>query len=765
MTRLRASAISTLLALSAWPGALRAQERTAPGTLRLSSTYECISVFASFSGDLDADNTARLDWRALGSQDWQHGMAMTADRRDQVTGGGQSYPNPYKSQWRASVLGLQTGTGYEIRVRFEDPDGIDGADSITDTIRTRDDSYPAGGVTYYVDVDHPEASDQNAGTDEALPLETIQAAADIAQAGDTVRVKAGTYPGRTFISSSGTDAAYIHFQRFEDDHVILDAASAPDNCGDNYSGQGRKCALLISGSYVRVSGFEIVHGYYGIKVDSPAHDVVIERMLVHDQSTTELEKPVQIGDSYTVQNPVANVTLQDNEIHAAEVDPNDCAVLVMGTSGGHVIRRNRILFDHPGAPGVHGTDCIGGLPNMQIHGGFFENTDVHDNYCEGTTDEGVEIDGGNANVRIWNNVTYRGNVGFSIAAVVVGPAYIFRNVVYGMQDHWVGDCLGVKSGETGTGAAYFYHNTFYLADGSACNGRIWGTADYGGDGAASNVFYRNNIIHAYSRVFSESESDSRPDADYDLVADVDQSDGVFAKWGGAFYEDFESFVSATQQERNGIHDLPAFVDADGADFRLAAGSPGMDRGQVIAGFNDSSSAWPFHGAGPDIGAYESGQDECRDSDGDGYPGYDPMHCARGTDCDDANRDVHPGAEEVCGNEVDEDCDGQAQACGTDGGTDGGGDDGGTGEDAGAADGSGTDGGGDDGGTGEDAGAADGSGTADGGDSAQEDLEGGCGCSAGASGPRRADLWLCLLALGVGCCRRLGEPRRRKRPLC
>jgi len=47
-----------------------------------------------------------------------------------------------------------------------------------------------------------------------------------------------------------------------------------------------------------------------------------------------------------------------------------------------------------------------------------------------------------------------------------------------------------------------------------------------------------------------------------------------------------------------------FANAASGDFHLAAGSPGIDRGAVLPGFNDPDSAWPSRGA-PDMGAFES----------------------------------------------------------------------------------------------------------------------------------------------------------------
>jgi hypothetical protein len=56
------------------------------------------------------------------------------------------------------------------------------------------------------------------------------------------------------------------------------------------------------------------------------------------------------------------------------------------------------------------------------------------------------------------------------------------------------------------------------------------------------------------------------------------------------------------------------------------------------------------------GLAEEGCPECVDVDGDGY--YAQIGCGTPVDCDDSKSAIHPGAAELCGDQADNDCDGE-----------------------------------------------------------------------------------------------------------
>src|SRR5262245_38350818 len=83
---------------------------TTPGTLTLSSTFDAISVRASFTGDPNGNNSASIQFRRQGDTSWKNGFTPIVDQRTSIAG----HTNPYVNQARGSIVGLQAGTTYEV---------------------------------------------------------------------------------------------------------------------------------------------------------------------------------------------------------------------------------------------------------------------------------------------------------------------------------------------------------------------------------------------------------------------------------------------------------------------------------------------------------------------------------------------------------------------------------------------------------------------------------------------------------------------------
>ena len=105
---------------------------TTPGVLTLASTFDAISVRASFTGDPNGSNSASIQFRKQGDATWQNAFTPIVDRKMSISG----HTNPYADQARGSIVGLQAGTTYEVSLTFSDPDGIVGSATLTGTVAT-----------------------------------------------------------------------------------------------------------------------------------------------------------------------------------------------------------------------------------------------------------------------------------------------------------------------------------------------------------------------------------------------------------------------------------------------------------------------------------------------------------------------------------------------------------------------------------------------------------------------------------------------------
>jgi hypothetical protein len=529
----------------------------------------------------------------MGTEAWKEVGSVAVDRRQSIISNEQPIANPYKDQWRGSIIGLSANTVYEVRITYNDPDGVNGTNPATGTITTRGETVPLGiGTTYYVSTD---GSNSNAGT-ETDPFKTIQKAADTVEAGDTVCIKAGTYHEKITIAASGTEGNYITFMPSGDGDVIIDGEGIREyGVSIGVSGiVGTGSGTQQGGHYVRITGLKIINSSYA-GVNIGGNNVFVDNCEIRDFNQADDQNADHRTSGITVNNwGATNLTIRNNLI-----------VRNIGTSGfdspmgihirnehsdmggGHIITGNVITTDNGQIK-----DGIGGLPNFAYTGSFYRDSDIYDNYIEGVYDDGIESEGGNINVRIWGNTIIDSQtMGMAIGSTIVGPLYIYRNTICGFTD------AAIKMGHESTGATYVYHNTIYTT--AEANG----PSDFAGAGT-ENIVSRNNIYHTGRYVIEiESGTDSGNSYDYDNLFTTDSS--RFVKWYGDKYTTLLDFQTATGQELNALSVDSDFIDPADDDLRLSSTSECIDAGMILLGFNDANSPWPYEGSAPDIGAFES----------------------------------------------------------------------------------------------------------------------------------------------------------------
>ena len=169
------------------------------------------------------------------------------------------------------------------------------------------------------------------------------------------------------------------------------------------------------------------------------------------------------------------------------------------SAGNHVFRYNEFMTDDD----HFGNDIFGGGPNRSLRGFPGADSDVYGNHLEGCWDDGLEMEGGGCNVRVWGNYIDRTMVKIAIAGII-RRADLHLSQCRRQQPLWHKGWGGgpfLKMGEaplTGGGRAYVFHNTILQPPGPPeARGSIGcseGLSHCGGPELLS-VVSRNNILH------------------------------------------------------------------------------------------------------------------------------------------------------------------------------------------------------------------------------------------------------------------------------
>lgn len=312
------------------------------------------------------------------------------------------------------------------------------------------------------------------------------------------------------------------------------------------------------------------------------------------QADVQADKPINM-DAGVFLNESSRVTVERCYLHDPRLSANNWdyghpmgaqGIVVANSSftGNHVVRYNDII----GSDILRWNDAIESSENASIDGSFARDSDIQGNMLCYGQDDAIELDGGQENVRFFDNKMVGFLCGVSVAPNLHGPSYIFRNLIARLGDGRNTNGSMVKQGGGTTyskGCTYFFNNTLY-AGGYAGLGAV----GYGSDANRDMYFAvsRNNIIQglgANTITIKDPYDVPENSFDYDNL-----SNGT---------NPTKTDYAVGQEAHGTLNAPPVFASAANDDFRLTAASPGIDAGVVIPNFSGG-----FLGANPDQGAIE-----------------------------------------------------------------------------------------------------------------------------------------------------------------
>lgn len=518
-------------------------------------TVHALGVQVLISGDDNRNGRVDVRYRRLSDTTWRAGLPLLRVMPETIT-------EVVPQQFAGTIFDLEPATSYEIELRATDTDGaVDDTTLILATTRPVPRSEPASGRT--IDVQNATA---------------LRSALAGAQPGDVVMIAPGTYTGTFTLAASGTADRPIVVRGWSTAAVVLDGG----NC--------RTCNVLeVSGSHVHLERFTIANGFRALRFTGANTTANVARRLniknvVHGTGSASGQTDFYVCDNVIDGRLDWPWVFRDD----ATSHWDDRGIEVTGD--GHVVCHNSIRgFGDP-------------VLNMKRRS---RSWDVYGNDIADAWD-GVELDYGEGNVRLFHNRFTNVMAPVSIQPVYGGPAYALRNVAFNVPDEQVK--LKSWGGIEEPSGALIYHNTFVSPE-RALN-LLSSIAQH-------NFVVANNLFVGPESLWGPRSVDWRagidnglfdfngyyPDGEFmfGTVDGVNRLFATFAEAQAAGVERGGTLVTDAVFAGDFVGPADEVVRHDPKDFTLSPTSRAIDRAAVLPGINDG-----FQGAAPDLGALELG---------------------------------------------------------------------------------------------------------------------------------------------------------------
>jgi hypothetical protein len=532
-------------------------------------TLLCLAVTWVISGDENANARVDVDCRRAGEDTWRPQQPLWRVDREQYARQPAVTVPPGGWLFAGSILNLTPDTEYEVRLRLSDPDGGE-AERILKAQTRAEPALPRAERTLHV----VPGSGGGDGS-EAAPFQGLRSAEAAARPGDRFLLHAGVYEGQFLAAHSGEPGRPIVWM------AAGDGEAAIDGKGDAEKRPGRAISACEVHD-VWFEGLTVRNADYGIVAHRSAR-VTVRGCHVYGCDfafTCTSNDGNRNEDNY----------LADNVLEGPCTWPRTKGIEnprgIQITGQGHVVCHNRIRGY------ADAVDTFGSGTCLAI--------DIYRNDISEMTDDGIETDYSQRNVRCFENRIVNVFQGISEQPLYGGPVYILRNVLYNV----VAEPFKMHNEPSG---GLIYHNSC-VKQGMALQLSTGETV--------RRFVLRNNLLIGTTANYAYENTAPMVDCDFDYDGWGGGPFGMFLKWNGVRYRTFEEMVQNAPIERHAVRveaatafrsglaappDPTQVYAGAGLDFGLAEGCAAVDAGEVLPGINDG-----FAGNAPDLGAYEVG---------------------------------------------------------------------------------------------------------------------------------------------------------------